>query len=53
MYIVHCRAWKEEFDRALATEGKVWTDKKRFDSFVPPRENCTAKWYGVGDCSKL
>ena len=40
-----CRAWKEELDRAMATEGKVWVERKRFDSFAPPRQNCTAKWY--------
>ena len=40
-----CRAWKEELDRAMATEGKVWIEKKRFNSFAPPRQNCTAKWY--------
>ena len=39
-----CRAWKEELDKAMATEGKVWVKEKRFNSFAPPRQNCTAKW---------
>lgn len=38
------RSWKEEFDRAMATEGKVWVESKRFHSFAPPRKNSTAKW---------
>ena len=38
------RAWKDEFDRAMTTVGKVWVETKRFDSFAPPRTKCTARW---------
>lgn len=38
------RMWSSAIYNAMEGPGKVWTAKKRFDSFAPERKNCSATW---------
>jgi len=37
--------WTNAIKKAMMGPGRVWIEDKRFDSFAPQREHCTATWY--------
>lgn len=38
------REWSNAIKEVMNGPGKVWTQNKRFDSFAPERNHCTATW---------
>eukprot|EP00118_Oscarella_pearsei_P008910 m.48261 g.48261 ORF g.48261 m.48261 type:complete len:960 (+) comp33867_c0_seq7:82-2961(+) len=40
--------WRSSIDEKVSGNGKIWTEKHRFDSFAPVREESQAKWFICG-----
>ncbi|XP_065912688.1 phospholipase D2-like [Dysidea avara] len=41
--------WTRAIKQAMTGPGKVWVEDKRFDSFAPERNHCTATWFVDGE----
>lgn len=39
-----CRIWSDAIKAAMEGPGKIWIENKRFNSFAPERNHCTASW---------
>jgi len=47
VYGMFYRIWAHAIKQAMNGPGKVWIKTKRFDSFAPERNHCTATWYVI------